>query len=52
MLLSLSAEGLANDSGRESCVFLSQSHSEKGPAGSARLCEPGEAAGVGPSGAG
>lgn len=51
-MLSVSAQGLADDSRGESQAFLSHSHSEEVSAGTAGPCDPGEAGGVGPSGAG
>lgn len=49
---SVSVKGLAADSRGESRAFLSRSHSEEVSAGAAGPCDPGEAGGVGPSGAG
>lgn len=50
--MSASVRGLEEDSRGESRALLSHIHSEEVPAGTARLHDPGEAAGVGPHGAG
>lgn len=52
MRSSVLAKGLADDSRGESRTLLSHSHSEEVSAGTAGPRDPGEAGGVGPSGAG
>lgn len=51
-VLSVPVEGLEHDSRGESGALLSHSHSAEVFVGTARPCDPGEADGVGPSGAG